>query len=172
MKTSIRTVSLVSVAAVALSTTAAFGFKEYCSWYVNFIEMDKGRSMAVTFFEHPEHPMAVKAYVDRLRKAGTMVVTQQELAKGVKIPPLEKGQSLVFVFEENPDVTIRAHFPSPSVDLHNVEINVRDEADIVNAVKANYTSAELANHPIDNPQVGTIIDAYIAHYDRLGVRRE
>ncbi|MCP4308798.1 MAG: hypothetical protein GY788_28765 [bacterium] len=172
MKTSIRTASLVGIATFALSASAAYGFKEYCEFYVNFVEMDNGRSVATSFFEHPKHPQAVNAYIDTLRKSGVTVITQQDLVRGVEIPPLKEGNALVFVFEENPDHAIRFHFPSPSVDLHTVEIDTRNQEDVVNTVHANYTARELDAHRIGNPHMEAIVDAYLAHYERLGVKME
>lgn len=168
MNRTIRSLSVLSIAGVcALGAATAFAFKEYCSWYISLIELDKGRSLAVSFFEHREHPHSVNGYVESLRESGAIVVTQSDMTSGLKLPPLKEGQSMVFVFEQQPDYTIQAHFPSPKVDLHSVEIDVRSDLDVVETVKANYTSKELANHPVENHQVDAIIDAYLVHYEEL-----
>lgn len=168
MRKSIRACAAAGVAVGVMSAATAYGFKEYCDWQVGYVAMDEGRSMAVSFFEHPNHPQAVKAYVDSLKETGAWVITQSDLAQGVEIPPLEKGKSLVFVFEQQPDHMIRAHFPSPKTDLHIVEIGERDRNDAVRAVKANYTSQELDEHSIEEPGVEALVDAYLAHWKKLG----
>jgi len=166
MKKPLWAASLAGV--IALTVTTAYAYKEHCEWNITFFKMGGDRSVAVSYFEHPHQPDAVKAYVKKLRAAGTIVITQQDLVRGVRVPPLSEGKSLAIVFEQMPKNVINSHFPSPKTDMHIVQIDARNANDIVNSVNANYTTRELAAHPIRDPQLDVFVDAYIAHYQQLG----
>ncbi|MBW8638410.1 hypothetical protein K1W69_14530 [Hoeflea sp. WL0058] len=165
MKRAIKVAVIACVAAVSI--TSAYAYKSHCEWNITSFNVEGGRNIAVSYFEHPHQPEAVKTYVKTLRDAGMTVITQKDLVRGVRIPPIADGKSLVIVFEEMPRDIVNSHFPSPDTDMHIVQIDKRATDSLVNSVKANYTSRELAAHPIKDEQVDVYVDAYLAHYRQL-----